>query len=96
MSRPVPSEARCYAKGCTSNAKPNQLMCWPHWKRVPRIIQDAVWTSNHLAHPEYESSRLAARRAVALKEGFSLKLGDKDLLGAYAIGLDGYPEKVTP
>lgn len=83
----------CFAKDCDAGARPNQLMCWGHWKRVPRIVQDAIWTSNYLAHPDYERSRLAARASIAAKEG--RLLGDEEVcaLEAYRLGPDGHPNK---
>lgn len=33
----------CPVKGCTAHAKPNQLMCWPHWRRVPKPLNRAVF-----------------------------------------------------
>ncbi len=33
----------CPVKGCTAHAKRNQLMCWPHWRRVPKPLNRAVF-----------------------------------------------------
>lgn len=33
----------CPVKGCTAHAKPGQLMCWPHWRRVPKALNRAVF-----------------------------------------------------
>lgn len=84
-------DGECYAKDCRAGAKPNMLMCWGHWKRVPRVIQQAVWQSNYLAHPDYEASRRAARAAVGVKDGLPPEGDEVDLLARFRIGLDGYP-----
>ncbi len=33
----------CHANGCTKKTKPEMLMCFKHWKQVPRRLQQAVW-----------------------------------------------------
>jgi hypothetical protein len=33
----------CHALGCTEPTKPELLMCYRHWKMVPRDLQRAVW-----------------------------------------------------
>lgn len=61
----------CPVKGCTRHAKPNQLMCWPHWRRVPKPLNHAVFDTYHnLRHdPEaYRQARDAAIAAVEAKE----------------------------
>jgi len=83
---------QCFAKGCPDGAKPNQLMCWPHWKRVPRVVQDVIWTSNYLAHPHYETSRLAAQASIAAKEGRLLGDAELSALERYGLGRDGHPD----
>lgn len=84
-------EGECFAKDCDLGAKPRMLMCWSHWKRVPRIVQDAIWTSNYLAHPDHEGSRMAARASLAAKEGLPLTHGEAQALAAYGLGPDGHP-----
>lgn len=37
MSRP------CRIPGCPRPAKDRQLMCWPHWRRVPRALNRAIF-----------------------------------------------------
>jgi hypothetical protein len=36
---------KCHARGCTTPVKPEFLMCFRHWRQVPRKIQDAVWAA---------------------------------------------------
>lgn len=84
----------CFALQCTAGAKPNMLMCWGHWKRVPRAIQHEVWMSNEAGHPDYEASRLAARAAIAVKEGLGISNDDAGLLTRWGIDwTTGYPLK---
>lgn len=61
----------CPVKGCTRNAKRNQLMCWPHWRRVPKFLNHAVFDTyaNMGRDPEaYRQARDAAISAVESKE----------------------------
>lgn len=39
----APKGNPCPVKGCTAHAKRNQLMCWPHWRRVPKPLNRAVF-----------------------------------------------------
>lgn len=34
---------KCAAIGCTKQVKEDYLMCYAHWKLVPKDIQDEVW-----------------------------------------------------
>lgn len=34
---------RCHAKGCSAKVKPEMLMCFKHWKMVPRKLQLEVY-----------------------------------------------------
>lgn len=83
----------CYAKDCGEAIAPNRLMCWPHWRRVPRKVQRVIWDSYYLAHPAHESSRLAARASIAAKEGRPLEVQEKQELLNYGLGSDGHPVK---
>jgi len=66
----------CPVKGCTAHAKPQQLMCWPHWRRVPKALNHAVFDTHRTwqrdptgAHRQsYEQARDAAIAAVEAKE----------------------------
>lgn len=61
----------CAIPGCERPAKDNQLMCWPHWRRVPRALNHAVFETyaNMRSDPEaYRQSRDAAVAAVVEKE----------------------------
>lgn len=64
----------CPIKGCTAHAKPNQLMCWPHWRRVPKALNYAVFDTYRAmgesvaAAQNYRQARDAAIAAVEAKE----------------------------
>jgi hypothetical protein len=44
MANP-PSAHVCAAIDCTARIKPGLLMCAPHWRLVPKLIQAEVWTT---------------------------------------------------
>jgi hypothetical protein len=61
----------CPINGCSRPAKDGQLMCWPHWRRVPRALNHAVFETyrNLRADPEaYRQARDEAIRVVNEKE----------------------------
>lgn len=33
----------CHARGCEVRVPPRMLMCLAHWRRVPLLLQRAVW-----------------------------------------------------
>lgn len=81
----------CYAKGCGEPISPRYLMCWGHWRRVPRRIQATIWESNYVVHPEHAASRLAARASIAAKEGIVLDEDERRALETYGLNPDGHP-----
>ena len=87
MTLPLfPSEPRelphtCHARGCDKPVPPEMLMCGPHWRLVPRVIQRAVWAAYRPGqcddkHPskEWHQAADAAIGYVARAEGKPLKL----------------------
>ena len=61
----------CPVKNCAAYAKFNQLMCWPHWRRVPKSLNRAVFDTyaNLRRDPTaYRQARDAAIAAVEAKE----------------------------
>ena len=49
-SRLMDSPARatmhhCHARFCGAHCRPEWLMCYRHWKMVPRALQQAVWVA---------------------------------------------------
>jgi len=33
----------CRVPDCPRPAKDGQLMCWPHWRGLPRALKDAIF-----------------------------------------------------
>ncbi len=65
MSRP------CAIPGCERPAKDHQLMCWPHWCRVPKALNRAIFAAarNLRSDPDaYRKVRDAGVAAVVAKE----------------------------
>lgn len=61
----------CPIQGCAAHAKANELMCWPHWRRVPKALNRAVFdTYANLRNDvgAYRQARDAAIEAVNVKE----------------------------
>lgn len=65
----------CHAKGCDVSVPPRMLMCRPHWRMVPRPLQDAVWDEYQPGQEnrkdptdDYLAAAQAAIDAVAAKE----------------------------
>ena len=61
----------CPVKGCEKQPQPNQPMCWPHWRRVPRALNHAVFdTYRDMGNNPgaYLEARAAAIAAVEAKE----------------------------
>ena len=66
----------CPVKGCTAHAKPGQLMCWPHWRRVPKALNRAVFEtffSIRIDPESYRQARDGAIAAVEAKEADALR-----------------------
>lgn len=68
----------CHAVGCSKSCKPAFLMCGPHWAKVPRADQRAVWATYRQGQerdldpsPEYLQAAMEAVIAVAIQEGYS-------------------------
>lgn len=62
----------CAARGCERLVRPDRLMCYPHWRRVPTPLQHAVWATYRPGQetrgdqtPEYLAAMRDAMRAVA-------------------------------
>ncbi len=59
----------CAIPGCTSPAKDRQLMCWPHWRRVPKALNRAIFeTYAHGPGEAYEANVAEAVRVIQEKE----------------------------
>lgn len=60
----------CRIPGCPRPAKDQQLMCWPHWKRVPKALNRAIFETyangpraDYLANVEQAVSVIQAKEA---------------------------------
>ena len=65
----------CHARGCKVPIPPELLFCLPHWRMVPRAIQQAVWRhyrpgqcDDKSPSKEWHEAADAAIAAVAKKE----------------------------
>lgn len=58
----------CPVAGCTANAKPNQLMCWPHWRRVPKALNHSVFDTYRNMSRDPSAYRMARDAAIAAVE----------------------------
>ena len=58
----------CPVKGCTAHTKPNQLMCWPHWRRVPKFLNHAVFDTYRNLRNDPDAYRQARDQAISAVE----------------------------
>lgn len=59
----------CAIPGCEAGAKPNQLMCWPHWRRVPKALNRAIFDTYRTGPiSAYRSNVAEAVRVIQEKE----------------------------
>lgn len=58
----------CPVPNCLSLRKPEHMMCWGHWRRVPKKTQAAIWANLHFDETAYKKARDAAFEAIAKKE----------------------------
>lgn len=63
----------CAIPNCIRPAKDGQLMCWPHWRQVPRVLNYEVFDAFRRPHTpgwakRYGDARDAAISAVVAKE----------------------------
>lgn len=59
----------CPINNCTTPAKDGQLMCWPHWRRVPKPLNKAIFeTYRSRDWTAYRANRDEAIRIVNEKE----------------------------
>jgi hypothetical protein len=59
----------CRIPGCPRAAKDHQLMCWPHWRRVPKVLNRAIF-STYASGPraDYLANVEEAVRVIQEKE----------------------------
>lgn len=77
----------CHATGCRAECKPEYLMCFSHWSRVPRDIQRAVWANYRAGQCDdknpseaWHEAADAAIGAVAMKAGFQISTAQRTAL----------------
>lgn len=59
----------CALPDCERPAKDGQLMCWPHWRRVPKALNRAIFDTYARGPAEaYRDNVAEAIRAVQDKE----------------------------
>lgn len=59
----------CRVPDCERPAKDGQLMCWPHWRRVPKALNRAIFQTYRNGPTEsYRSNVDEAVRIVVEKE----------------------------
>lgn len=59
----------CAIPGCTRPAKQRQLMCWPHWRRVPKALNRAIFdTYANGPMADYRANVAEAIRVIQEKE----------------------------
>lgn len=61
--------AECPIDNCERQRKDHQMMCWPHWRRVPRALNKAIFdTYANGPREAYLANRAEAIRIVNEKE----------------------------
>ena len=85
-------EHHCHARGCTVQVKPELLMCWNHWKQVPRNIQQAVYQhyrpgqcNDKCISKEWLEAAEAAIGYVAQQEGHKLRKCEVEALATFGL-----------
>lgn len=59
----------CHITTCSRVAKDGQLMCWPHWRGLPRRLKDAIFeTFRERRWEEYRANVEEAVRLIDEKE----------------------------
>ena len=59
----------CRIPDCERPAKDGQLMCWPHWRRVPKALNRAIFdTYRNGPRAAYQANVTEAVRVIQAKE----------------------------
>ena len=66
----------CPVKGCLAGRYHDHMMCWPHWRRVPKLLRNGIWDTfkewkhrgSSEARVRYFDLRAQAIAAVEAKE----------------------------
>lgn len=74
---------RCHARGCSTPVRPELLMCYPHWRKVPPRLQRLVWATYRPGQCDdkqpsraWHDAASAAIGFVALLEGEGVTRGE--------------------
>ena len=69
----------CHAEGCDIEVPPRMHMCLPHWRMVPKAVQELIWKHYRPGQEidkqpsvEYIATAFVSISCVALKEGKEL------------------------
>ncbi len=69
-------EHRCHAVGCSTKVPPRMFMCGPHWRMLPKVYQNVIWSYyrpgqeiDKQASIEYIAVAFAGVACVAIQEG---------------------------
>lgn len=55
----------CPVSGCKGRRRnSSMLMCWPCWRRVPKLLQNAVWDAFRAYERKATLETIAAMRAA--------------------------------
>lgn len=87
-------EHHCHARGCQAQVKPELLMCWNHWRLIPKKIQQAVYLhyrpgqcDDKQPSKEWHAAADAAIGYMAQKEGQAIRQCEKDALDQFGFGI---------
>lgn len=69
---------QCHARHCDKNVPAEMLLCWLHWKKVPKHIQHAVWRHYRIGQCDDKNPSREWHQAA-------------DAAIAYVAKLEGYP-----
>lgn len=58
----------CAIPDCPRAAKTGQLMCWPHWRRVPKVLNKAIFATCGRDPEAYAANVEAAVSVIQAKE----------------------------
>jgi hypothetical protein len=86
-------EHHCHARGCQVEVAPELLMCYKHWRQVPKNIQQAVWVhyrpgqcDDKQPSEHWHVAADAAIGYVAQKEGQKVRDKEVEALSQFGYG----------
>lgn len=82
----------CHATDCKRDVPPSMFMCGPHWRRVPRPLQQRIWETYRKGQEEDKMPSAdycrAAREAVVWVAQLERRTPDTALYDMYLIGAE--------